>query len=1596
MRPGLPEDMVERLRVTFDAVLWYAYELLSLEHSPRIPADLCPKDTDDDISQSVYDMDTYCTVLYNDETHTFEQVINTLTRVIKCNPKIAIEYVTNIDREGRTVVKCSTFQHCNELKMEIEKYTSRHGNKPLKVLVVHAHVIAHQLYAMKLLSWLQVFLQHGEDFRNCFAEVALKAKPTDVSIIEGILVRDIHMWKSARTHWHRLLISGMLMEYESKKALAKVFTKKYGTVMKDFIRDDHDHSFSVSSLSVQIFTVPTLAHYLIADEDALFTLLNAFISECSRKCNRESKLEFERNVANNTFKRAQYMLYDLKYLLSSVPENWTDNLRKGFLQGLSLLLNLLTMMQGMDAVSRQVGQHMEYEPEWESAFNLHIKLAYCITLALEWCGTDKAVLIRAYRATLKKLQENSRVGPKPIGEVQEVADHSVACLQYDVSTKPVSIHLPLSRFLAGLHLHLEKFGLNFNSHEFQSTRPNPEEIIEPVLRTQAMIAQVHAGMWRRNGYALINQLYFYHNVKCRSEMLDRDIILLQIGASVIESNEFLIHVLNKFSLLAWVHPDFEANTLKNLEEDNMRQTINLVEEFLQLLIVIVGERYMPGIGNVNAEDRIKKEIMQQLCIKPLPHSELNKTLPDDVTHDMVLDEIIQQVATFKKPTQGSGKGVYELNPDFYKNYNVFFYHYTREELSRSEETQRKRRKAGGELECCPPPDVPQLSDSFTMIVNLLQCDVMLHIMHTVLERSTNLRARSFSEPQLHKVLHLIGYALQEEESRRYPILLFTERAQRWKLPHLMEELLTSARVEAHKDLLTWTLNKFKEIAAVETVQIREQPSSSKENVAINSEKDRRAKLAAQRRAKILAQMAIMQNNFMKENAKLFEEANSDTLSTAESAKDIEMDYSESIEVQPIALGPSQTTRSNLEKTYTCILCQEQQKVTQDGPVLVLAAFVQQATVLCRVKELTDENKLKSEDHSFLNSNLGPAPHTSTCGHVMHSECWQKYFDNVVLKEHRRPYRHRHPASFDVEKQEFLCPLCECLSNTVLPLLPPLGVLQPESSKVTLNFDDWLKMISHSMKNKRELCHGVFKCTNFGSCECDKVAPELNGEGDNLSECDSTCSNQSHRRFVVGALNDVVQVFDKGGEEYKSLFEGQNLEFGPKLKDMIDHYALATYTRGLALNQNLEDKRVPLLMWKSCAYTIHTMETLLRDMNKPLLGYLSSRQRDCLESLIRIISVFNSTWKHNSAITSHAIRLLSYLLDHTDEDPSILDWDSFGILVSLTFSIRSLHYRDLKIMPLTAGSTLELEVLHLILASHIVKILIKIDLEKLDTSMDTDDHQEDEYVNKILQLLNKETHNVNTHTIWQQVQHACMPFLRCCVLFYRYLTDVSSPIAFNEPGGENFTNICQYLGLPDTSKDLIGLPGLLECITKWCNHTKVKNDVDKPPYNMIIEPLPINRLVDLPYDYSELINAVSMFTCPNSDREDSRNPTMCLVCGEMLCSQSYCCQIELNKITVGACTYHAHLCGAGVGIFLRVRECEIVFLASPMRGCFASPPYLDDYGETDQGLRRGNPLRLCPEKYKKLQTLWLSHCIHEEIARSIESSSNIMSTQWQHL
>lgn len=183
------------------------------------------------------------------------------------------------------------------------------------------------------------------------------------------------------------------------------------------------------------------------------------------------------------------------------------------------------------------------------------------------------------------------------------------------------------------------------------------------------------------------------------------------------------------------------------------------------------------------------------------------------------------------------------------------------------------------------------------------------------------------------------------------------------------------------------------------------------------EKEDRARIAAERRAQIMAQMANAQKNFMTSNASLFES----TVTSAQNKNENAMEWQENYDssVQSVCLGSNRRHRYVEDPVVTCILCSEDAVVSKNGPCMVYSAFVQKSNVLAQPK------------------GSGPCQHTSTCGHVMHALCWKDYFNNEVTKENRRPNRNRSHSTTS-EKKEFLCPLCRCLSNAVLPIAPALS------------------------------------------------------------------------------------------------------------------------------------------------------------------------------------------------------------------------------------------------------------------------------------------------------------------------------------------------------------------------------------------------------------------------------------------------------------------------------------------------------------------------------------------------------------------------------
>uniref|UniRef100_A0A673VX04 E3 ubiquitin-protein ligase n=1 Tax=Salmo trutta TaxID=8032 RepID=A0A673VX04_SALTR len=1524
----LSTDMIARCYNVFSIVLKYAVDMLTWDKEDELPPGLEPPDRGD----------TYYCMLFNDEVHTYEQVIYTLQKAVNCTQKEAVSFATTVDRDGRKSVRFGDFAFCEQAKSVIVRNTSRQS-KPLRVQVMHSSVVAHQCFALKALHWLGHVIGYSDALRRILCQVGLERGPEgeNSSLVDTLMLCDSKMWKGARNVYHQLFMSSLLMDLKYKKLFAIQFAKNYERLQSDYVKDDHDREFSVTDLSVQMFTVPSLARMLITEENLMTTIIRTFVDHLRHR-DLQGRFQFERYTAQQAFKfrRVQSLIGDLKYVLISRPTEWSDQLREKFLEGLDTFLELFKCMQGMDPVVRQVGQHIEMEPEWEAAFTLQMKLTHIISMMQEWCATDERVLIEAYKKCLTALthcHSGFTDGEQPI--TLSMCGHSVDTIRYCVSQEKVSIHLPVSRLLAGLHVLLSKMEVAYRFPEqLPLSELSPPMLIEHPLRCLVLCAQVHAGMWRRNGFSLVNQIYYYHNVKCRVEMFDKDLIMLQAGASMMDPNHFLMIVLSRFELY---HIFSSADCRKrynreNTNKDVVQQNNTLIEEMLHLIMMVVGERFEAGVGQVDGCDEIKREIIHQLCIRPMAHSELVKALPENENKETGMERVIDCVASFKKPGV-TGRGLYELRPECAKQFNLYFHHYSRADQSKAEEAQRKLKRQNGEDMALPPPMLPPFSPLFASLVNILQCDVLLGMLGAVLQWAVEPSGGHWSESMLQRVLHLIGMGLLEEQqqlensSEDHDVSFnFTLKISRpgeapsntASILALLENLQNAPHLEVHKDMIRWIL---KTVASIKTMReltastytVTASGSHAQEEMVCDkdkAERKRKAEMARLRREKIMAQMSEMQRHFINENKELFQQ----------SLEELDASTSTSLEHSPtssdaalVCVGPRRSRPREKRQVVTCILCQEEQEIRADSKAMVLAAFVQRSTVMSKNRKRPPHDP-EHYDPLFMHPDLSFGTHTGSCGHIMHSHCWQRYFEAVQAKEQRRQQRLRVHTSYDVGNGEFLCPLCECLSNTVIPLPLTSRLLFPLSSCEQPGLGQWLKISGQQIQ----------------------------------------AMHSAHRK-----LQPVSE------SPYSST-----------IKEMLTTFGTATYKAGLKVHPNEQDPRVPIMCWGSCAYTIQSIERLLVDEEKPLFGSLPCRQDDCLSSLARFGS---ACWTAASqpSVQGHYIRLVAGRTDTVETSPCILDIDMLHLLVSVVLSYGSVHSQDSSGLSVDA---VQLHFFHLITVAHMVQMLLTSGPEEVTMEQESGGAEREEEED-ICALYN----TIRTHLgsslpevcsgwhLWRCVKTGILPYLRGAALFFHHLNGVPTPPELHALCPGQWEVLCGYLSLPSNLLQLY-------------HSQKVLLDF----------PRESNSLIDLPDDYSALINQASSFTCPKSGGDKSRAPTLCLVCGSMLCSQSYCCQTELDGEDVGACTAHTFACGAGVGIFLRVRESQVLFLAGKTKGCFYAPPYLDDYGETDQGLRRGNPLHLCRQRYRKIQKLWRQHSVTEEIGHAQEANQTLVGIDWQHL
>ena len=188
---------------------------------------------------------------------------------------------------------------------------------------------------------------------------------------------------------------------------------------------------------------------------------------------------------------------------------------------LECLAKILSFAQGMDAIKRRVGSHVERETlSWLPAFNLDIALAHFLSALVHnititdnisaVVSTDRcAIAVDAIFLQLGifAMRCNWEVEEKVIG------DSACKMFKIDMPTAFYSFHAPLNRFLSVLITHL---AVKFNIPpatllRFHSRFENESlAFVDIPLRILALDSQIRIGMWRRNGQSVGNQSHNYN------------------------------------------------------------------------------------------------------------------------------------------------------------------------------------------------------------------------------------------------------------------------------------------------------------------------------------------------------------------------------------------------------------------------------------------------------------------------------------------------------------------------------------------------------------------------------------------------------------------------------------------------------------------------------------------------------------------------------------------------------------------------------------------------------------------------------------------------------------------------------------------------------------------------------------------------------------------------------------------------------------------------------------------------------------------------------------------------------------------------------
>ena len=1675
---GLPRAAHESLAPFAEQLLVFVLEVLTAAEQRRAPA-LGPElveelkrmptlerafDTDKGKAPDGFEApQPFAALLWNDERHSFNEVSD---RILEVKPALSAHgarlFAEQVDKHGREIL--AILPELRRLVI-MARRINIHG---LLVTIQPAFDCYVQEIAGVVLGFLvdlascALYTERGVDGRACkvlvaqllltpWHNAAWDAAPTTIARelfdparlckLDALLLLDAKMWKAARLDV-RNLIMDVIACREAKLAIAVRFAYVYPRLIETFILHDREPEHSIYHMTVQLFSVPSVASRLVLEHGFLQTLL--YILQALFASDYEGRLTRltlppappARGQANASApllgqSKCYRVFYDTRYLLA--PSDVQHAIAAHAHDYLAPWLAFFALFHGVGPDTRAVHAHVEFESDlWHQLFLMSSHLGHTAKLlgeafqkaapaqradALAFVAhamLDHMARLEAQDpATHRPAEAHTVVFPAGDDGEHGVSPAAAPVASFVVARDPVSFHHPMHWLLAEM---LKSLGLADGA-----APPIAEEamlaLVEHPLRVAVKLAQIRCNVWVRNGYGIRLQAYHYRDsMWMRDIMYDQDLFLQQCALAFVEPERFLLTLLDRFDLVAWFSGARGAHAVYDAE-----QATFLAEELLLLLVVLVSE--VSELAHWPIEDQVRRELVHYLALGAGTYSEVTKQIPERFTDHGSLDRELARVAHFRSPDGTADVGMYELRPEYFAEVQPFFHHYSRNQRERAEEVLAERRARGDErLALLPRAQLDALDGTpFAGLKRVFLAPTLLQLVAGALAHAVH-AAEQPPDTLLSAALQLVQLGLAEQGAAFARLLAQQPlRVPRSDGPPTTQPLLALLLALAADVRLAGFHARLQAIvaraAALDADAAAAVEQAAAAAAAAAGPADARADApddgGARREAARARQAAIMQQ-FSEQQKSLLAELEGELSDEEDAALD-----------------------AGAEDYGTCILCQErldahrafgtlvhlqESRLVRTTPPREHSAFQELfAMPMDLDRGAADGQRVRGQlSRSVPGADAGkarialgyPAEHHATglvavtCGHSMHVACFHMYLQSTEQR-HAVQVARNHPE--DLSRLEFVCPLCKGLGNT---LLPPPGASAlsrspfAEAPLGAVAFDDqplteWVRRINIA----------ILKNTSASASVRAEHQEHERGSG---------CFLPFFAPPAAAPHNDTLGA-DVLPEDTAEMLQRTRSVLQLLAYDTV--WTRARDRRATILEARADGAHADALYLPDhvVAYTLAQLEITQRGTAPPgadVAAALSEPQvrlvRTLLETLGALARVACKDAKDADALRQGLLKRLMphWAGEHVVRSPLLLR-NPLGVLVE-------------------AAVLMPQHLLHVTALLYYVTLVQTVFGLAQPAFANSERRRADDppvgsaealaifpharwLVTSIVNLVGYVRGNItlgfdhcSDPDLAKLLCAYTLPFLRRAALLLRVVGGDAAgapPDAPDAPGAHasEYRRLLHRLRIPPPAEALplhaapAGLVAML--VEGWTKHAYVHlvplfrplpiladaGEARAAVPSLVLEHPHIYELLPLPHDLAALLQQTQTRTCR---RCHTLPPlaSLCLFCGELLCDQSFCCS-DLEDEGRGECHQHMEHCGGRLGAHFRVGS-NMVVLLFQRNGCFTSSPYLNTHGEVDHALLKARPLRLHRQRYDELRRQWLTHGIANIVTRRTEANVGI--------